>query len=107
LIEISNDFKERRKSLTSTIVHFKLKLVDRLIALIIISYNFKDKNTSAGALQRVNIYCEKVEMCCLAQEIGFSAPKSCSLPWLIKGATELGTSEKECKKLDLTSAQYF
>jgi hypothetical protein len=107
LIEISNDFKERRKSLTSTIVHFKLKSVDRLIALIIISYNFKDKSTSTGALQTVNIYCEKVEMCCLAQEIGYSAPNSCSLPWLLKGATELRTSEKECNKLDLTAAQYF
>jgi hypothetical protein len=33
----------------------------------------------------------------LAQEIGF----------LEKGATQLCTSKKECKKLDLTAAQYF
>ncbi len=44
----------------------------------------------------------------LAQEIGFSAPNSCSLPWLvIKGATQLCTSKKECNKLNLTAAQYF
>jgi hypothetical protein len=43
----------------------------------------------------------------LAQEIGFSAPNSCSLPWLVKGATQLCTSKKECNKLDLTAAQYF
>ncbi len=43
----------------------------------------------------------------LAQEIGFSAPDSCSLPWLVKGATQLCTSKTECNKLDLTAAQYF
>jgi hypothetical protein len=42
-----------------------------------------------------------------AQEIGFSAPNLCSLPWLVKGATQLCTSKKECNKLDLTVAQYF
>ncbi len=42
-----------------------------------------------------------------AQEIGFSAPNSCSLPWLVEGATQLCTSKKECNKLDLTAAQYF
>jgi hypothetical protein len=42
----------------------------------------------------------------LAQEIGFSAPK-CSLPWLVKGSTQLCTSKKECNKLDMTAAQYF
>jgi hypothetical protein len=25
----------------------------------------------------------------LAQEIGFSGPNSCSLPWLVKGATHV------------------
>jgi hypothetical protein len=53
------------------------------------------------------IYCEKVKCPGLAQEIGFSAPNLCSLPWLVKGATQLCTSKKECNKLDLTAAQYF
>jgi hypothetical protein len=43
----------------------------------------------------------------LAQETGFSAPNSSRLPWLVKGATQLCTSKKECNKLDLTAAQYF
>jgi hypothetical protein len=44
----------------------------------------------------------------LAQEIGFSAPNSSSLPWLlVKVATQLCASKKECNKLDLTVAQYF
>jgi hypothetical protein len=38
----------------------------------------------------------------LAQEIGFSAPNSCRLLWLVKGATQLCTSKKECNKLNLT-----
>jgi hypothetical protein len=37
----------------------------------------------------------------LAQEIGFSAPNSGSLPVAGKCATQLCTSEKECNKLDL------
>jgi hypothetical protein len=43
----------------------------------------------------------------LSQEIVFSAPNLCSLPWLVNGATQLCTSTRECKKLDLTAAQYF
>jgi hypothetical protein len=43
----------------------------------------------------------------LTQEIGFSAPNLCSLPWLVKGATQLCTSKKKCNKLDLTAAQNF
>jgi hypothetical protein len=43
----------------------------------------------------------------LAQEIGFSAPNSCSLLWLVKGATQLCISKKERNKLDLTAGQYF
>jgi hypothetical protein len=43
----------------------------------------------------------------LAQEIGFSAPNSCTAPWLVKGETQLCTSQKECDKLDLTATQYF
>jgi hypothetical protein len=50
---------------------------------------------------------EKSKCAGLAQEIGFSAPNSCTLPWLIKGATQLCTSKKECNKLDLTPDQYF
>jgi hypothetical protein len=44
---------------------------------------------------------------CVSLEIGFSAPNSCSLEWLVKGATQLCTSKNECNKLDLTEAQYF
>jgi hypothetical protein len=53
------------------------------------------------------IYCEKLKCTGLAQEIGFSSPNSCTLPWLVKGATQLCTSNKECNKLDLTAVQYF
>jgi len=49
----------------------------------------------------------KSKCAALAQEIGLSAPNSCSLLWLVKGATQLCTSKKECNKLDLTAAQYF
>jgi hypothetical protein len=53
-------------------------------------------------------FIEKKSKCAgLAKEIGFSAPNSSSLPWLVKGATQLCTSKKECNKLDLTAAQYF
>ncbi len=47
---------------------------------------------------------EKSNCAGLAQEISFSAPNSCSLPWLVKGATQLCTSKRECNKLDLTAA---
>jgi hypothetical protein len=40
----------------------------------------------------------------LDQKIGFSAPNSCILPWLVKGATQLCTSQKECNKVHLTAA---
>ncbi len=50
---------------------------------------------------------KKAKCAGLAQEIDFFAPNSCSLPWLVKGATQLCTSKKECNKLDLTAAQYF
>ncbi len=43
----------------------------------------------------------------LAQEIGFSPLNSCSLLWLVKGATQLCTSREDCNKLDLTAVQYF
>jgi hypothetical protein len=37
-----------------------------------------------------------------AQEIGFSAPNSCSFSWVVKGATHLCTSKKDpCKSLQL------
>jgi hypothetical protein len=58
-------------------------------------------------LQTVKFIVKKSKCAGLAQEIGFSAPDSCSLPWLVKGATEFCTSEKECNKLDLSAAQYF
>jgi hypothetical protein len=106
LIEISNDFKERRKSLTSTIVHFKLKLVDRLIALIIISYNFKDTYTSAGALQTVNIHYEKVKMCRFSSVYWIFCNKFVQRAAASKRRNRVCTSTKECNKLDLTAAQY-
>jgi hypothetical protein len=43
----------------------------------------------------------------LAQEIGFSAPNSCSSPWLVNGTTQWCTSKKERNKFDLTATQYF
>jgi hypothetical protein len=53
------------------------------------------------------ICCEKVKSAGLDQEIGFSTPNSCSVPWLVKVTTQLCTSKKECNKLDLAAAQYF
>jgi hypothetical protein len=50
---------------------------------------------------------KKLKCAGLAHEIGFSAPNSCSLPWLVKGATQLCTSKKGCNKLDQIAAQYF
>jgi hypothetical protein len=58
-------------------------------------------------LQTVKFIVKKSKCAVLAQEIGFSAPYSCSLSRLVKGAPELCTSKKECTKLDLTAAQYF
>ncbi len=58
-------------------------------------------------LRTVKFIAKKSKCAGLAQEIGFSAPNLCSLPWLVKGATQLCTSKKECNKLDLTAAQYF
>jgi hypothetical protein len=57
--------------------------------------------------QRVQFIVKKSKCAGLAQEIGFFAPNSCSLPLLVKGATQLCTSKKECNTLDLTAAQYF
>jgi hypothetical protein len=68
------------------------------------------KSISAGAqyvTRDSKIYCEKSKYAGFAQEIGSSAPNSCSLPWLVKGATQVCTCKKECNKLDLTAAQYF
>jgi hypothetical protein len=49
---------------------------------------------------------KKSKYASLAQEIGFSAPNSCTVPWLVKGATQLCTSKEECKKLDLTISDW-
>jgi len=57
--------------------------------------------------QRVKFIAKESKRPGLAQEIGFSAPNLCSLQWLVKGATQLCASKKECDKLDLTGAQYF
>ncbi len=62
-------------------------------------------STSAQYLTPDNkIYCEKVKMCRFSLENWFFL---CSLQWLVKGATHLCTSKKECNKLDLTATQYF
>jgi len=53
------------------------------------------------------IYCIKVKMCRFSSGNWFSCTKPWSLPWLVKGATQLCTSKKECNKLDLTAAEYF
>jgi hypothetical protein len=55
-------------------------------------------------LQTVKFIVRMSKCACLAQEIEFSAPNSCSFPCLVKGATQLCTSKKECNKLDLTGA---
>jgi len=64
------------------------------------------KSISNGA-QYVQFIAKKSKCADLTQEIGFSAPNSCSLLRLVKGATQLCTSKKECNKLDLTAVQYF
>jgi hypothetical protein len=58
-------------------------------------------------LQTVKFIVNKSKCAGLAQEIGFSAPNSCRLPWLVKGTIQLCTSKKECNKLDLIATQYF
>jgi hypothetical protein len=40
-------------------------------------------------LQTVKFIAKKLKCAGLAQEIGFSAPNSCNLRWLVKGATQL------------------
>jgi hypothetical protein len=55
-------------------------------------------------LHTVKFIVKKSKCAGLAQEIGFSAPDWYSLPWLVKGATQLWTSTKECNKLDLTTS---
>jgi hypothetical protein len=49
------------------------------------------KSVSNGATP-VKFSEEKSKCACLAHEIDFSAPNLCSLPWLVKGATQLCTS---------------
>ncbi len=46
-------------------------------------------------LQTVKCIVKKSKCAGLAQEIGFSAPNTCSLPWLVNGATQLCTSKKK------------
>jgi hypothetical protein len=58
-------------------------------------------------LQTVKFIVKKSKCAGSVQEIGFSAPNSCSLLRLVEGATQLGTSRKDCTKFDLTVAQYF
>jgi hypothetical protein len=58
-------------------------------------------------LQTVRLIVKKSKCAGLAHKIGFATPNSCSLPRLVKGATQLCTSQKECNKLHLTAAQYF
>jgi hypothetical protein len=68
------------------------------------------KSISTGAQYVIpdsTCYCEKSKCAGWAQDIGFFASNSSSLPWLVKDSTLLCTSKKECNKLDLTAAQYF
>jgi hypothetical protein len=59
-------------------------------------------------LQTVQFIVKMWKCAGLAQEIDFFfAPNSWSLPWLVKGPTQLCTSKKECNELDLIAAQYF
>jgi hypothetical protein len=55
----------------------------------------------------VKFIVKKSKCASLAQDIAFYSPNSWSLPWLVKGATQLCASKKECNKLDLIAAQYF
>jgi hypothetical protein len=45
-------------------------------------------------LQTVKFIAKKSKCAGLAQEIGFSAPNLWSLPWLVKGTTQLCTSKR-------------
>jgi hypothetical protein len=58
-------------------------------------------------LQTIKFIANESKSAGLAQEIGFSAPNSYSLPWLGNGTTQLCTPQKECNKLHTTAAQYF
>jgi hypothetical protein len=58
-------------------------------------------------LETAKFIAKKSKSAGLTQEIGFSAPNSCTLPWLVKGATQLCTFKKEWNELDMTVAQYF
>jgi hypothetical protein len=58
-------------------------------------------------LQTAKVIANNSKCAGLGQKIGFIGPNSFSLPWLVKGATQLCTSRKKCNKLDLTAAQYF
>jgi hypothetical protein len=44
-------------------------------------------------LQTVKFIAKKSKFAGLAQQIGFSAPNSWSLPWLVRGTTQLCTSK--------------
>jgi hypothetical protein len=60
-------------------------------------------------LQTVKFICEKSPYICQfsSRNWFFCTKCVCILPWLVKGATQLCTSKKECNKLDLTLTQYF
>jgi hypothetical protein len=45
-------------------------------------------------LQTVGFIAKKSKRAGFAQEIGLFAPNSCSLSWLVEGATQLCTSKK-------------
>jgi len=53
------------------------------------------------------IYYEKVKMSRFSSGTGIFCTKLVQLAVAEKGTTQLCTSKKECKKLDLTAAQYF
>jgi hypothetical protein len=93
---------------------FKVKysvLIYNNLKLIIQFHMFKFVRASplvpSMRLQRVKFTVKNSKCVGLVQEISFSAPNSCCLPWLVKGGTHFCTSKDECNKLDLTEAQYF
>jgi hypothetical protein len=77
-----------------------------------LSWIYKSKSISSPPvlsmwLQTVTFIVKQSKCAGLAYEIGSSAPNSCSLPRLVNGTTQLCTSKKECKKLELTAVRYF
>ncbi len=70
-------------------------------------YKFPETNTKSISNSALYVTPDRKTYCEKSKCAGLAAPNLCSLPWLVKGATQLCTSKKECNKLDLIAAQYF